>query len=118
VYFYHPHYLYHHDFSELFHHDLISTLGKGQNNVHEDGRPDHSYHTKLVLAEIHQPKSVHHFPMDNPFEYEHHHMSNKTIPTTDQQMKVTVFVHPSFRNLIGVVHDLYDSHHHHYEAVR
>jgi hypothetical protein len=71
VYLYH---LYHHD----LHHDLISTLGEGQNNVHEDGRLDHSYHTEPVSVEIHQPKSVHHFPVDNPSEYEHHHMSNKT----------------------------------------
>jgi predicted glycoside hydrolase/deacetylase ChbG (UPF0249 family) len=34
-------------------------------------------------------------------------------------MKVTIFVHPSLRNLIGVVPDFHDSHHHHhYEAVR
>jgi hypothetical protein len=119
VYLYH---LYHHDFSKLLdhdlHHDLKSTLGKGQNNVHEDGRLGHSYHIELVPAQIHQPKSVHHSPMDNPFEYEHHHMSNKTIPATDQQMKVTVSVHPSLRNLTGVVRDLHDSHHHHYEVVR
>jgi hypothetical protein len=56
--------------------------------------------------------------MDNPSEYEHHHMSNKTVPIADQRMKVTVFVHPSFWNLIGVILDLHDSHHHHYEAVR
>jgi hypothetical protein len=56
--------------------------------------------------------------MDNPSEYDHHHMSNKTIPAVDQQMKVMIFVHPSPRNLIGVVPDLHDSHHHHYEAVR
>jgi hypothetical protein len=41
VYFYHPHHLYHHDLSETFnhdlHHDLESTLGKSQNNSHEDG---------------------------------------------------------------------------------
>jgi hypothetical protein len=56
--------------------------------------------------------------MDNPFEYEHHHMSNKTIPVVDQRMKVTVFVHLSLRNLIRVVLDLHNSHHHHYEVVR
>jgi aromatic ring hydroxylase len=56
--------------------------------------------------------------MDNPFEYDRHHMSNKTVPVVDQRMKVTVSMHPSFRNLIGVVPDLHDSHHHHYEAVR
>jgi hypothetical protein len=33
-------------------------------------------------------------------------------------MKVTVFVHLSLRNLTGVVPDLHDSHHRHYEAVR
>jgi hypothetical protein len=71
-----------------------------------------------VPAKIHQPKSVHHSPVDNPFEYEHHHMSNKTVPVIDQRMKVTVFVHPSLRNLTGVVLDFHDSHHHHYEAVR
>jgi hypothetical protein len=31
-------------------------------------------------------------------------------------MKVTIFVHPSLRNLTGVVPDLHDSHH--YEVVR
>jgi hypothetical protein len=40
------------------------------------------------------------------------------VPVVDQQMKVTVFVHPSLRNLTGVVHDLHDSRHHHYEVVR
>jgi hypothetical protein len=100
VYFYHPHHLYHlyhHDLSEPLdhdlHHDLISTLGKGQNNVHEDGRFGHSYHTKLVPTVIHQPKPVHHSLMDNPSEYEHHHMSNKIVPVVDQQMKVITFVH-------------------------
>jgi hypothetical protein len=122
VYFYHPHHLYHHDLSEPLHHnlhhDLISILGKGQNNTHEGGRPGHIYHTELVPAEIHQPKSVHHSPVDNPFEYEHHHMSNKTVPVVDQRMKVMVFVHLSFSNLTGVVPGLHDSHHHHYEAMR
>jgi hypothetical protein len=33
-------------------------------------------------------------------------------------MKVTVFVHPSLRNLIGIVLGVHDSHHHHYEAMR
>jgi hypothetical protein len=33
-------------------------------------------------------------------------------------MKVTVSMHPSLQNLTGVVPDLHDSHHHHYEAVR
>jgi hypothetical protein len=33
-------------------------------------------------------------------------------------MKVMIFVHPSLRNLTGVVLKLHDSHHHHYEAVR
>jgi hypothetical protein len=70
------------------------------------------------MVEIHQLRSVHHFLVDNPPKYEHHHMSNKTIPVTDQQMKVTVSVHMSLRNLIGVVLDLHDSHHHHYKAVR
>jgi hypothetical protein len=44
VYLYHPHdlyHLYHHDLFELLHHDLhhnlISILGKGQNNAHEGG---------------------------------------------------------------------------------
>jgi hypothetical protein len=125
VYLYHPHHLYHLYHDDLskpldhdLHHNLISTLGKGQNNVHENGRPSHSYHTELVPAEIHQPKSVHHSHVDNPSEYEHHHMSNKTVPDVDQQMKVTVSTHPSLRNLTGVVLDLHDSHHHHYEAVR
>jgi hypothetical protein len=45
-------------------------------------------------------------------------MSNKIVPTANQRIKVTVFVHPSFQNLIGVVHDLHNSHHHHYEVVR
>jgi len=104
VYLYHPHHLYHlyhHDLSELLHHDLhhnlISILGKGQNNVREGGRLGHSYHIELIPTEIHQPKSIHHTPMDNPLEYEHHHMSNKTVPDVDQRMKVTVFVHPSLR---------------------
>jgi len=122
VYLYHPHHLYHHDFFELFnhdlHHDLISTLGKGQNNTHEDGRPDHSYHIEAMLVEIHQPKSFHHSPVDNPSEYEHHHMSNKIVPVVNQRMKVTVSVHPSFQNLTKVVLDLHNSHHHHYEAMR
>jgi hypothetical protein len=122
VYLYHPHHFYHHDLSEPLdhglHHNLISTPGKGQNNAYEDGRLGHNYHTELMPAEIHQPRSVHHFPMHNPSEYEHHHMSNKTVPIADQRMKVTVFVHPSFWNLIGVILDLHDSHHHHYEAVR
>jgi hypothetical protein len=56
--------------------------------------------------------------MDNPSEYEHHHMSNKTVPIVDQRMKVMISVHSFFRNLIGVVLDLHDSHHHHYKAVR
>jgi hypothetical protein len=80
-------YLYHHDLSEPFdhdlHHDLILILGKGQNNAHEDGRPDHSYHTEFVPVEIHQLKSIHHSLVDNPFEYDHHHMSNKIVPATD-----------------------------------
>jgi hypothetical protein len=33
-------------------------------------------------------------------------------------MKVTISVHPSLRNLIRVILDFHDSHHHHYEAVR
>jgi hypothetical protein len=125
VYLYHPHHLYHfyhHDLSEPLdhdlHQDLISTLGKGQNNAHENGRLGHNYHTEPMPTEIHQPKSIHHFPMDNPSEYEHHHMSNKIVPTTDQRMKVTVSVHPSLRNLTRVVLDLHNSHHHHYEAMR
>jgi hypothetical protein len=32
-------------------------------------------------------------------------------------MKVMVFVHLSLRNLTGVIPDLHDSHHHHYEVV-
>jgi aromatic ring hydroxylase len=56
--------------------------------------------------------------MDNPSKYEHHHMSNKTVLVVDQQMKVTVSMHPSLRNLIGVVPDLHDFHHHQYKAVR
>jgi hypothetical protein len=92
-------YLYHHDLSKPLnhdlHHDLISTLGKGQNNAHKNGQPDHSYHTKPVPIEIHQPKSIHHSHVDNPSEYEHHHMSNKTVLAIDQPMKVTVFMHPS-----------------------
>jgi hypothetical protein len=90
VYLYHPHHLYHlyhHNLSEPLHHDLhhdlISILGKGQNNVHEGGRPDHNYHIELVLIEIHQLKSVHHSPVDNPSKYEHHHMSNKTVHAVD-----------------------------------
>jgi hypothetical protein len=122
VYLYHPHHLYHHDLFEPLdhnlHHDLISTLGKGQNNVHENGRPGHNYHTEPMPAEIHKPKFVHHSPVDNPSEYEHHHMSNKIVPVTNQRMKVTVSMHPSLQNLTGVVPDLHDSHHHHYEAVR
>jgi hypothetical protein len=122
VYLYHPHHLYHHDLSEPFdhdlHHDLISTLGKGQNNAHEDDRPCHNYHTEPMLAEIHQPRFVHHSLVDNPSKYEHHHMSNKIVPVVDQQMKVTVFVHPSLQNLIRVVPDFHNSHHHHYEDVK
>jgi hypothetical protein len=64
-----------------------------------------------MSAEIHEPKFVHHSPVDNPFEYEHHHMSNKTIPAVDQRMKVTVSVHPSLQNLIRVIPDLHNSHH-------
>jgi hypothetical protein len=56
--------------------------------------------------------------MDNPSEYEHHHMSNKIVPAVDQRMKVMVSVHLSLRNLTRVVPDLHDSHHHHYEVVR
>jgi hypothetical protein len=119
VYLYHLH---HHDLFEPFdhdlHHDLISTLGKSQNNAHENGRPGHSYHIELVLAEIHQLKSVHHSPVDNPSEYEHHHMSNKIVPTVDQRMEVTISVHLSLRNLTRVVPYLHDFHHHHYEAMR
>jgi hypothetical protein len=33
-------------------------------------------------------------------------------------MKVTVSMHPSLRNLTGVILDLQDSHHHHYDIVR
>jgi hypothetical protein len=86
VYLYHPHHfyhLYHHDLFELVHHDLISILDKGQNNVHEGGQPSQSYHIELVPTEIHQPKSVHHSPVDNPSEYEHHHMSNKIVPAVE-----------------------------------
>jgi hypothetical protein len=91
VYVYHPHHLYHLHHHHLFeppdhdlHHDLKSTLGKGQNNIHEDGRPGHNYQTEFLPTEIHQPKYVHHSPVDNPSKYEHHHMSNKTIPVVDQ----------------------------------
>jgi hypothetical protein len=115
-------YLYHLDLSEPLHHnlhhELISILDKGQNNVHEGGRPGNSYHTQLMLAQIHQPKFVHHFPVNNPSEYEHHHMSNKTVPAVDQRMKVTIFVHLSVQNLIRVVPDFHDSHHHHYDDVK
>jgi hypothetical protein len=87
VYLYHPHHLYHHNLSKLLnhnlHHDLISTLGKVQNNTHEDGQPGHSYHTKPVPIEIHQPKFVHHFPMENPSKYEHHHLSKKIVLAAD-----------------------------------
>jgi hypothetical protein len=83
VYFYHPHHLYHLYHHNLYvplnhdlHHDLKSTLGKGQNNAHEDGQPSQSYHIELVLIEIHQPKSVHHFLVDNPFD-----MNTTTCPT-------------------------------------
>jgi hypothetical protein len=119
VYLYH---LYHHDLFEPLnhnlHHDLISILGKGQNNVHEGGRAGHNYHTELVPIEIHQPKFIHHSLVDNPSEYEHHHMSNKTVLVVDQRMKVMVSVHLSLRNLTGVVPDLHDSHHHHYEVMK
>jgi hypothetical protein len=85
VYLYH---LYRHDLSEPLdhdlHHGLKSTLGKGQNNTREDGRPGHNYHIELMPAEIHQPKFVHHTLVDNPSKYEHHHMSNKTGPVVDQ----------------------------------
>jgi hypothetical protein len=89
VYLYHPHHLYHlyhlyhHDLSKPLHHNLISILGKGQNNAHEGGQPGHGYHIELVPVEIHQPKSIHHFHVDNPSEYEPHHMSNKTVPIVD-----------------------------------
>jgi hypothetical protein len=80
-------YLYHHDLSEPLdhdlHHDLISTLGIGQNNAHKDGRLDHNYHIEPVLAEIHQPRFIHHCPMDNPSKYEYHHMFNNIVPTAD-----------------------------------
>jgi hypothetical protein len=33
-------------------------------------------------------------------------------------MEVMVFVHPSLRNLNGVIPYLHDSHHHHHEVVR
>jgi hypothetical protein len=56
--------------------------------------------------------------MDNPSAYEHHHMSNKIVPAIDQRMKVTVFVHLSLRNPIGIVPNIHDYHHHHYKAVR
>jgi hypothetical protein len=45
-------------------------------------------------------------------------MSNKIVHVVDQQMKVTISVHPSLRNLTRVVPDLHDSHHHHYKAMR
>jgi hypothetical protein len=45
-------------------------------------------------------------------------MSNKTVLVVDQRMKVTVSMHLSLRNLTGVVPNLHDSHHHHYEVVR
>jgi hypothetical protein len=125
VYLYHLHHLYHLYHHDLFepldhdlHHDLISIMGKGQNNAHENGRPDHNYHIEPVPIDIHQPKSIHHFLVDNPSKYEHHHMSNKTILVVDQQMKVTVSVHPSLQNLTRVILDLDNFHHHHYEAVR
>jgi hypothetical protein len=50
VYLYH---LYHHDLSEPLDHDLISTLGKGQNNVHENGQPSQSYRIEPVPTKIH-----------------------------------------------------------------
>jgi hypothetical protein len=56
--------------------------------------------------------------VDNLSEYEHHHMSNKIVLAADQRMEVIVSVHPSLQNLTGVVPDLHDSHHHHYEVVR
>jgi hypothetical protein len=56
--------------------------------------------------------------VDNPSEYEHHHMSNKIVPVVDQQMKVMVSLHSSLQNLTRVVPDLHNSHPHHYEAVR
>jgi len=56
--------------------------------------------------------------MDNPSEYEHHHMSNKTILVVDQRMKVAVSVHLSLQNLIRVVPNLHDSHHHHYKVMK
>jgi hypothetical protein len=72
-----------------------------------------------VPTEFHQPKFIHHYHVDNPSKYEHHHMSNKTVLGVQQRMKVMVFVHLSLQNLIGVVPDqLHDSHHHHYEAVK
>jgi hypothetical protein len=70
-----------------------------------------------MSAKIHQLKFIHHSPVDNPSEYEHH-MSNKTVLVANQRMKVTVFMHSSLRNLTGVVFDLHDSHHHHYEAMK
>jgi hypothetical protein len=119
VYLYHPHHVYHHDLHNDLHHDLMSILGKGQNNTHEGGRHDHNYHTEFVLTEIHQPKSVHHSPVDNPSKYEHHHMSNKIVLAIDQRMKVMVSMHPSLRNLIRVVPNFQGHHHHHhYEAMR
>jgi hypothetical protein len=33
-------------------------------------------------------------------------------------MKVMVFMHPSLRNLTGVIPDLHDSHHHNDKAMR
>jgi hypothetical protein len=115
---YHLHHLYHHDLSEPLRHNSISILGKGRNNTHEGGQLGHNYHTEFGPTKIHQPKSIHHFPVDNPSKYEHHHMSNKIVPAIDQRIKITVFVHPSFQNLPKVVLDLHNSHHHHYEAVR
>jgi hypothetical protein len=56
--------------------------------------------------------------VDNSSKYEHHHISNKIVLIVDRQMKVTVFVCFSLWNLTGVVLNLHDSHHHHYEVVR
>jgi hypothetical protein len=72
--------------------------------------------TTVITLNLCQLKSISQTPsttpVDNPSEYEHHHMSNKIVFTVDQRMKVTVSVHPSLRNLTRVVLDLHDSHHH------
>jgi hypothetical protein len=83
VYLYHLHHLYHHNLSESpdhgLHHDLISLWVKVKITLTRMADPAIVITLNLCRLKSISQKSVHHSPVDNPFEYEHHHMSNKIV---------------------------------------